>query len=126
MVHVSPEETSLAEQTGYVVVRETGMSGLILNKQDACAPSDQTRLRIFDLYLKEAAYYLRLRVHGRQVRSSCLIPEVRRVLTPWVTFSFKKFYCIVVGPLIAKQLFVSISFLFHLIRYCLGQLVISL
>lgn len=39
------------------------MLSLILNKQDACAPFEQTRLRVIDLCMKEAAYYLYLGIH---------------------------------------------------------------
>jgi len=79
---VGPEDTLLAKQTGDGFVREAGMSGLILNKQDTSAPSNQTRLRVFDLCIKEAAYYLCLRVHVLKAGSGRSDPEAGRIMNP--------------------------------------------
>jgi hypothetical protein len=106
------------------------MLGLILNKQDACTPSDQTRLRVFDLCIKEAAYYLCVRVHVVKTGSRWSIPEAGRILKPGVAFLCEELDCFLIRPFVAKQFVVSINFFLtfpcHLIRYRLGQLVFSL
>jgi hypothetical protein len=106
------------------------MLGLIINKQDACTPPDQTRLRVFDLCIKEVAYYLRLRVHVLKTGSRWSIPEAGRNLKPGVAFFCEHFHRFFIRPFIAKQFVVSINFFLtfpcHPIRYRLGQLVFSL
>ncbi len=130
MLDVAPEDATSPKFIGYSFVREAGMLGLILNKQDACTPSDQTRLRIFDLCVEKAAYYLCLRIHVIKIGSRRSIPEAGRILKPHVAFLFEEFDCFLVRPFIAKQFVISIDFFltspFHLIRYRLGQLVVCL
>lgn len=82
MLFVAPKDATLAKQIGYGIVREAGMPGLILYKQDACTPFDQMRLRVFDLCIKEAAHYLCLGIHAVKVGSGWSIPEAGRILKP--------------------------------------------
>jgi hypothetical protein len=130
VLHVSAKDATSAKQIGYGFVREPGMLGLILNKQNACTPSDQTRLRVIDLCIKEAAYYLCLRIHVVKTGSGWSIPEAGRILKPGSAFPFEELDCLFVRPFIAKQFIVSfgffLTFLCYLIRYRLGQLISSL
>lgn len=74
------------------------MLGLILNKQEACTASDQTRLRVIDLCIKEAAYYLRLRIHVVKTRSGWSIPESGRNLKPGFALPFEELDCLFIRP----------------------------
>lgn len=106
------------------------MLGLILNKQDACTPSDQTRLRVIDLCIKETPYNLCLRIQVVEAGLRWSIPEAGRILKPGAGFSFEELNRSLIRSLVAQQFIVCIAllltFLCYLIRYHLGELVLSL